>query len=71
MNHPLIPQRADEATPPEKDLAAPLLAALAETEQGLQAGIREGLSRDQFPIAHALRDALQACQEVVQACKAG
>lgn len=71
MKHSLIPQRAEEAKPPEEDLATPLLAALAETEQGLQARIREGLSRDQFPIAHALHDALQACQEVVQACQAG
>lgn len=69
MKHPLIPAKPETRALPEEDSVGPLLAALAESEQHLQARIRQGLNRHQFATAHALHDALQACQEVVQACR--
>lgn len=69
MKQPLLNPQAPAPARPEENPMAPLLAALAESEAHLQARIRSGLSRQQFQAAHALRDALQACQEVVKACQ--
>ncbi len=55
---------------PGRSLDDPVLIALGEADQRLQAAIRAGLDRQQFQIAQALGDALQACHEVVKACRA-
>ncbi len=57
-------------TLPGRSLDDPVLVALGEAEHRLQAAVRAGLDRQQFQIAQALGDALQACQEVVKACRA-
>lgn len=70
MKQPLITPQASATAATEKDPSAPLLAVLAQSDAHLQARIRSGLSRQQFATAYALRDALEACQEVVTACQA-